>query len=146
MIKYIKNTIFDLPEEITAIWAYLAADHLFTVQDLMEAKLLPEEQARVYHHTTSQLLFLIVRAQRDIQQVTIFLIMRDKSPNKEDWGKVKWLLGYLKSTINVLLILSADSHMLLHWWVDAAYAINCDCKGNTGAGTSFCQCMALSYS
>ena len=44
------------------------------------------------------------------------------------------------------LILLADLLTLLRWWVDAAYAIHEDCWGHTGAGMSFGQGMALSYS
>ena len=44
------------------------------------------------------------------------------------------------------LVLSADSLTLSRWWVDAAYAVHHDCKGHTGAGMSFGQGMAMSYS
>ena len=44
------------------------------------------------------------------------------------------------------LILSADSLTLSRWWVDAVFAVHYDCWGHTGAGISFCQGMALSYS
>ncbi len=44
------------------------------------------------------------------------------------------------------LVLSADFLTLLQWWVDAAYAVHSDCKGHTGAGMSFGQGMAFSYS
>ncbi len=44
------------------------------------------------------------------------------------------------------LILSADSLTLSRWWVDAAYAVHDNCRGHTGAGMSFDQGMALSYS
>jgi hypothetical protein len=44
------------------------------------------------------------------------------------------------------LVLSADSPTLSRWWVDAAYAVHNDCKGHMGAGMSFGQGMAISYS
>jgi hypothetical protein len=145
MIEYIKNIIFDFLEEITAIRASLVADHLFTVWDPTEAKPLPEEQAHVFHHVTTRLLFLSVKAQHDIQPVTAFLMTRVKSFNKDNWSKVKRLLGYLKGTINMPLILLADSLTLSGgWWANAAYAIHHDCKGHMGAGMSFGQGMALS--
>jgi hypothetical protein len=56
------------------------------------------------------------------------------------------VLDYLKGTLHMPLVLSADSLTLLQWWVDAAYAVHHDCKGHTGAGMSFGQGMALSYS
>jgi hypothetical protein len=109
-------------------------------------KVLPEEQVMVFHRATAQLLFLSARARQDIQLATAFLTMRVRSPDEDDWGKVKRVLGYLKGTMHMLLILSADLLMLSRWWVDAAYAVHDDCRGHTGAGMSFGQGMALSYS
>jgi hypothetical protein len=43
MIEYIKNIISNFLKEITAIRTSLAADHLFTVSNPMEAKPLLEE-------------------------------------------------------------------------------------------------------
>ena len=57
------------------------------------------------------------------------------------------MLSYLKGTLHMPLILSADSLTLSRWWVDAAYAMHDDCRGHTGAGMSFGEgMMALSYS
>jgi hypothetical protein len=69
-----------------------------------------------------------------------------RSPDEDDWGKVKRVLGYLKGTLHMPLILLADSLMLSRWWVDAAYAVHDNCWGHTGAGMSFGQGMTLSYS
>jgi hypothetical protein len=60
--------------------------------------------------------------------------------------KVKRVRGYLKGTLHMPLILSVDSMTLSPWWVDAAYAVHDDCREHTGAGMSFGQGMALSYS
>jgi hypothetical protein len=60
-------------------------------------------------------LFLSARAQHDIQPVMEFLTTRLKPPNKDKWAKVKQFLGYLKGTINMPLILLADSLTLLPW-------------------------------
>jgi hypothetical protein len=123
-----------------------AADHLFIMRDPSLATPLPEEQARAFHHAAAQLLFLSTRARRDIQPATAFLTTRVRCPDEDDWGKVKRLLWYLKGTLHMPLILSADSLTLLRWWVDAAYAVHHDCRGHTGAGMSFGQGMAMSYS
>jgi hypothetical protein len=146
MIEYIKTIIGNFPEEIITTRASPAMDHLFTVRDKTKAMLLPEEQARAFHHATAQVLFLSARARRDIQPCTAFLTTRLKSPEEDNWGKLKRLLGYLKGTLHMPLVLLADSLTLSHWWVDAAYAVHNDMKGHTGAGMSFGQGMALSYS
>ena len=146
MVEYIKTIIDDFPEEIIGIKTSPAADHLFEVRDESEARLLPEEQAMAFHHATAQLLFLSARARRDIQPAIAFLTTRVKAPDEDDWGKVKRVLAYLKGTLHMPLVLSADCLTLSRWWVDAAYAVHHDCKGHTGAGMSFGQGMAMSYS
>ena len=55
-------------------------------------------------------------------------------PDKGNWGKAKRVLSYLKGTIHMPLILSADSLMLSRWWVDAAYAVHNNCRGHKGQG------------
>ncbi len=67
-------------------------------------------------------------------------------PDKDNWSKVKRVLSYLKGTLHMPLILSADLLTLSWWWVNAAYAVHDNCWGHTGAGMSFGQGMALSYS
>jgi hypothetical protein len=146
MMEYIKTILNEFPEEIMGTKTSPAAGHLFMVRDPSLAKLLLEEQAMAFQQATAQLLFLSARACQDIQPATAFLTMRVRSPDKDDWGKVKRVLSYLKGTIHMPLILSADSLMLSRWWVDAAYTIHDDCRGHTGAGMSFGQGMTLSYS
>jgi hypothetical protein len=146
MTEYIKTIIADFPEEITTTKTTPAADHLFQVRGEEEACLLPEEQATAFHHAVAQLLFLSARARRDIQPVTAFLTTRVKNPDEDDWGKLKRLLQYLKGTLHMPLILSADSMTIPRWWVDAAYAVHHDCKGHMGAGMSLGRGVAMSYS
>jgi hypothetical protein len=109
-------------------------------------KLLPEEQAPAFYHAVAQLLFSSARARQDIQPAVAFLTTRVKSPDEHDWGMVKPVLSYLKGTQHMPLILSADLLNLNRWWVDATYAVHHNCRGHMGAGMSFSQGMALSYS
>ena len=43
----------------------------------------------------AQLLFMATRARWDIQTAVSFLTTRVKSPDEDDWGKLKWVLKYL---------------------------------------------------
>ena len=61
-----------------------AADHLFTVRDESEAEYLPEEQAGKFHSIVAKLLFMSMRARRDIQTAVSFLTSRVKKPDKDD--------------------------------------------------------------
>lgn len=66
MIPYILNIENEFPEAITKASSTPAADYLFNVRDESEAKYLNEEQAMAFHRTVAQLLFLCMRARRNI--------------------------------------------------------------------------------
>jgi hypothetical protein len=136
MIPYIKKINEAFPEKITGVQSTPAGDRLFQVRPPDEAKYLPEEQARAFHHTTAQLLFLS-RVRRDIQTTVAFLTTRVKKPDEDDWGKLKRVLRYLHSTRFLRLTLSADSLSNIVWYVDAAHQLHDDCKGHTGSILTF---------
>ncbi len=112
---------------ITGKAATPAADHLFTVRDEKEARALEEERALVFHHTVSQLLFMLARARRDIQTAVAFLTTRVKSPDEDDWRKLKRVLKYLNGTKYLKLKLSVDNLGLLKWYVDGLHNVHWDC-------------------
>ena len=60
-IKYINKIHKDFPEEIKSAAATPSADQLFDVSEDNQDRFLPEEQARAFHQSTSQLLFLCAR-------------------------------------------------------------------------------------
>ncbi len=130
MTKYIE-IINAFPEKITGVSSTPASDHLFQVRPKAEAKLLPEELARAYHHSTAQLLFLS-RVRRNIQTTITFLTTRVKQPDEDDWGKLRRVLKYLNGTRKLKLTLSAESMSSIHWYVDASHQTHDDCRGHTG--------------
>jgi hypothetical protein len=85
MIPYITKIIDAFPEKFTGIALSPAADQLFHVCPPSDAHLLPELQARVYHHTMEQLLSLS-RIRHDIQITVAFLTNCVKAPDEDDWG------------------------------------------------------------
>ena len=101
------------------------------MRDENERKLLPEE-ARAFHHSVAQLLFLCGRARPDIKTAVLFLTTRVKAPDKDDWGKLKRVLKYLWGTRYMKLTLTVDNLHTLRWWVDAGYGVHWDLKGRTG--------------
>jgi hypothetical protein len=54
-------------------------------------------------------------------------------PDEGDWGKLKRLLRYIRSTIYMPLILPVDSLNITKWWVDVSSAKHDNCRGHTGA-------------
>jgi hypothetical protein len=62
-----------------------------------------------------------------------FLTTRVKSPDKDDWGKLKRVLKYLNKTKNLKLKLKADDLGILKWYVDGLHNVHWDCRGHEGA-------------
>ena len=89
MIPLTRNlTLFVAPimtfhENITGVQSTLANNHLFQIQSPNEARPLPKEQARIYHHVTAQLLFLS-RVRHVIQTTIAFLTIGVKQPDEDD--------------------------------------------------------------
>ena len=130
MVNYVQQIIDDFPEEIIQSPYSPAALHLFTVRD--DAEKLDKKEREAFHHAVAQLLFLSARARKDLQPATAFLTGRVKCADRDDWGKLKRILGYAKATLYLPLILRADSLSIVKWHVDASFAVHDDCKGHTG--------------
>ena len=145
MIPYIDSIIKDFPELIEKVSPTPAADYLFKVRE-EDARPLGEDQAMAFHRTVAQLLFLCMRARRDIQTAVAFLTTRVKHPDEDDWGKVKRVLQYLKGTRGMKLKLSIDNMQCTKWLVDASHGVHWDCKGHTGAAMTLGDGAIVSFS
>jgi hypothetical protein len=67
---------------------YSGCRSFFEVRNAANARPLPKEQARYFHHAVAQLLFLSAQAWHIIQAAMAFLAIRVKSLDEDDWGKV----------------------------------------------------------
>ena len=92
--------------------------------------------AKKFHRTVAQLLFLCKRARPDIETLVSFLTTRVKQPDKDDWGKLRHGLMYLKGTMYMKRYLTADNLSNIIWWVDGSFGVHWDSKGHTGAMVS----------
>ena len=146
MVKYLKGVIEAFPEQIVGKSATPARDRLFDIRDKKDRKLLEEERAVAFHHTTAQLLFMATRARRDIQMAVAFLTTRVKSPDEDDWVKLKRILRYLNGTKYLKLSISVIDLGILKWYVDRAHNVHWDCKGHAGAMFTMGEGALSSYS
>jgi hypothetical protein len=147
VITYLKqNAISEFPEMNMGKLATPAADHLFTIRDKKEAKPLDEERALAFHHMVAQLFFMATRVRQAIQTAVAFLTTRVKSPDKDDWGRLKLVLKYLNRTMHLKLRLSVDDLGLLKWSVDTSHNTHWDCRGHSGAMFTMGKGAAMSYS
>jgi hypothetical protein len=146
MITYTNKVISDFPEAINTTCTSPAGDHLFTMCNASDAKFLPEEQAQAFHHMVAQLLFLCKRTRRDVQTAVSILTTCVKHPDKDDWGKLKRILHYLKGMQHMKLNLSANNLTTIQWWVDASHATHDNCRGLMGAIMSLGKGATISFS
>ena len=131
MIPYLKSIIAEFPELIKGRGATPATEHLFTVRDEKETRPLEEERALAFHHTVAQLLFMATRTRHRIQKAVA--LTQVKTPNKDDWRKLKRLLKYLTGTKYLKLKISVEELGMLKWYVDGSHNTHWDCKGHGGA-------------
>ena len=106
---------------------------MLKVREDKDRLLLCEEMARQFHRTTAQILFLGKRARPDFETLVSFLTTRVKSPDEDDWGKLRHGLMYLKGTLHIKRYLTADNLSNIIWWVYGSFRVRWDSKGHTSA-------------
>ena len=72
-----------------------------------------------------------MQARPNLQTAVLFLTKRVKSPDEDDWGKLKPVLKYLKGTLHTKLVLPVENLNTIRWWVDTSYGTHSDYKGHT---------------
>lgn len=76
---------------------------------------MPEEQAIIFHHIITKLLFLATQTWRGTT--------RGQQPNEDDWGKLLQAIKYLNGTNNVCLKSRIDNLGMTKLWVASAHAV-----------------------
>ncbi len=75
-----------------------------------------------------------------------FFTTRVKSPDEDDWGKLKRVLKYLNGTKYLKLNLSIKDLGGLKWHVVGSHNVHWDCKGHGGAMFTMGKGAISSYS
>ena len=75
-----------------------------------------------------------------------FLTSWVKKPDKDDWGKLRRVLLYLKGTRRLKLALTVDSLAVVKWYVDGSHNTRWDCRGHGGAAMFLGDRAVSSYS
>jgi hypothetical protein len=134
MKEYLKEAIADSGMDASKVAPTPAKKDLFTVDDGSEQ--LDERQGEFFHSIVAKLLYVSKRAHTDAQLAIAFLCTRVSCSTEQDWKKLIRLLQYFNGTLDMPLILGADSLAKSKLWVDAAYAVHNDMKSHTGGATS----------
>jgi len=135
MKEYLKEAIVDSGMDASKVAPTPAKKDLFTVDN--GSKQLDKRQGKHFHGIVAKLLYVSKRARTDAQLASIaFLCTRVSCSTEQDWSKLIQLLQYFNGTLDMPLILGADSLAKSKSWVDAAYAVHDDMKSHTGGATS----------
>ena len=108
MIKYLAKVLEEWSEELRGSNINQHSDYVFTIRDGDDPELLPQEIASQLHQTVAQLLFLCMRVRPNIQTTASLLTSRVRSPDVNDWDKLKHCLLYLKNICHMKHYVSAD--------------------------------------
>ena len=82
-----------------------------------------------FHQTVAKLLFLFKRVRPDVKTLVSFLTTRVTQPDKDEWGKLRHGLMYLKGTLCMKRYLTADNLFNIMWWVCGSFGVHWDSKG-----------------
>ena len=137
MRDQLEETIQLFGEEIVPIITSPAAKHLMLVPDDDEE--ISESKQKKFHSIVAKLLYLMKRARPDLEPAVSFLCTRVTKCGLSDWKKLQQILAYIKGTIDDKRIIGASSLNEILMFVDAAYAIYDDMRGQTGG------CMSMGW-
>jgi hypothetical protein len=135
MIPYVRMVLDSIPQDMVGRAATPAASYLYHINE-ENPEYLDSARAETFHSHVMQLLYLGQRGRPDILEAVSFLTTRVQRPDTDDHKKLGRVMKYLQSTETLVLRLSSKGDGILHWWVDASYAVHPNMKGHTGATMS----------
>jgi hypothetical protein len=130
MYDFLEDIIADSPDDMKGTAVTPAHSKLFQVNS--ECEKLDHKTMDWFHRTVARILFASKRARPDLQTGVAFLCTRVACPDKDDYGKLKKLIEYIRETIYLPLILGWDESGILTWSVDASFAVHMDMRSHTG--------------
>jgi hypothetical protein len=138
MEQFTRKSLDEFPDPLEKTAESPAGETLFSVRDADDPSQRPltKDRAQIFHRIVAQLLFLVARPRRDCRTAVAFLTTRVSDPDKDDWGKLRRVLRYLKRNPSLPLILEASDLNLIHWHIDTAFAVHADMKSHTGGTMS----------
>ena len=126
---------FEKFDEVDSATVTPAAHHLFSVNP--NAEKLSQELSVAFHSITSKLGYIMKRGRPDIETGISFLMKRVSKSDKDDWGKLRRIVGFLKRTIEDVRIIGATSITEIMTFVDSSYAVHDNMRSHTGGLVSF---------
>ena len=127
---FLKKLILSLPESLKASYRNTPApDYLFKVD--ADSPRLDKKRYEEYHTIVAKTLWASQRSRPDIQLANGFHCTRVKDANEHDWMKLGHLMGYIRKTRFIPLIIAmGDDGTVIY--IDGAHAVHMDARGHSG--------------
>lgn len=127
---FLKKLFNSLPKSLKCDYRNSPApEFLFKVND--EATKLDPERKEQYHNLVAKVLWASQRSRPDVQLANAFHCTRVKEPDEHDWMKLGQMIGYLRKTRFIPLIIGiGDEGTMIY--IDGAHAVHSDAKGHSG--------------
>ena len=90
----------------------------------------------MFHRLVTKTLYTTNQESPDTCTSVDFLITKVRETHKDYWGNIFHIIKYIRKTIYLPLILSANGSGFLKWWIDAYYAVHPNMRVNTCGGIS----------
>ena len=94
------------------------------------------KQCEVFHSVTQNILYITKKARPDLETAVAFLTTRVSKSDVDDWKKLERVLIWILNTIDDKRVIGARSLKELFTWIDAAYAVHANMRGQTGGDIS----------
>ena len=129
MDNYVNNLLKDWTQEGRE-YSTPCNDKVFTVT---EGSLpLTEKYRKNFHTVVAKLLYLAKRVKPDLLLPVSVLASRVTVATEEDMGKLKRVMGYLKSHASKKVYLGANDPVVIRCWADAAFGVHHDLRSQNG--------------
>ena len=127
---FLKKLLNTVPDALKSSYRTTPApEYLFKVDD--DSPRLDKVRFEEYHTIVAKTLWASQRSRPDIQLATGFHCTRVKDASEHDWLKLGHLMGYLRKTRYMPLIISmGDEGTLIY--IDGAHAAHMDARGHSG--------------
>ena len=72
-----------------------------------------------FHNLVAKTLYATNKSRPDTCTAVAFLTTRVRAPDLDEWAKMVHMMRYIRGTLTLPLILSANGSGILKWWMDA---------------------------
>ena len=124
------NDILEEYKRIEGFASTPAKSDLFYIDE--KSELLDNKCKEDFHSLVAKVLYPAKRVRDDLLTTISFLSRRVQQPTIQDREKLYRLIRYIRKTKMLYKVLQIGENIEVNSYIDAAYAVHNDCKGQSG--------------